>query len=340
MVDKTTQETQATETPTKTDEAIVREQVEESLISKPTVEVPEVTQETTSEESEEAPISKEAKELAGDVVPGEEASEIEDKDSEELDEEFDDSEEESEVEKMLKTPKTEEDKSRVQRRIDRLKAELEETKKQLKTQNIKEDTIPDYTDDQLKIALQKAIDDGDSGLIFEIIDYRSQKVKKELVGMYEKEKQTKIENAKRIEGEWKDVVTSYDRYQGPKAQELYPGSSKDLNLRDANSLLYQVAMQLYWSPDQDKAAYYRGQPGGQKLAVSDAMNIILSKKAGRSSSKETKKLKKQLLKEKRKKSVITGSPGEEAKLPSKPLSSQERLDEVIAERKKYKQERE
>jgi len=102
--------------------------------------------------------------------------------------------------------------------------------------------------------------------------------------------------------------------------------------------LYQVALTLYQSDDPEKAKYYRG-PGGQKLAVTDALTYILSKKAGKGKDSEKELLKRQLQKEKRKKSIVSGGPGEESKAPRRALSDAERLEEVISERKKFLEER-
>jgi len=113
-----------------------------------------------------------------------------------------------------------------------------------------------------------------------------------------------------------------------------------LNLRDGASLLYQVAMALYTSKDAEKSAYYR-QPGGQKLAVADALTIIASRKLGARKDTEKERLKRQLLREKRKKSPVgEGSGGrDESRQRREQPSAAEVLDEVINERRAYQSER-
>ena len=76
------------------------------------------------------------------------------------------------------------------------------------------------------------------------------------------------------------------------------------------------------------------------LAGLDALTYILGKKAGgKGKDSEKEMLKRQLQKEKRKKSIVSGSPGEETRSPGRPMSDVERLEEVIAERKKFLEER-
>jgi hypothetical protein len=63
-------------------------------------------------------------------------------------------------------------------------------------------------------------------------------------------------------------------------------------------------------------------------------------KAGKRTDTKVKSLTKQLTKERMKKSPVSGVPGGEEKAPKVPQSETERLEEVIAERRKYQQERE
>jgi len=273
-------------------------------------------------------VSTEAEEIADAIKPGEaESAEPEPVD---------------EVEEILAEPKTEEGKSHVQKRIDDLTREkklLEERLTKLEQEKTtKEGKEPEYTDAQLRTAMKKALEDGDGNLAMDIFDYRIKKMEDTLVKRYEEDKQVTFKQAKAIQDEWNSVVTTYDRYIDPKTPEIYAGSHKDLSLRDASSLLYQVALALYQSDDPTKAAYYH-QVGGQKLAVADAMAYILSKKAGKGKDSEKELLKRQLQKEKRKKSIVGGGPGEESKAPGRPQTDAERLEEVIEERKKFQEER-
>lgn len=273
--------------------------------------------------------SEEAEDIAKAITPGEaERAEPEPKD---------------EVEEILAEPKTGEDKSHVQKRINDLTREkklLEERLTKLEQEkSTKEGKEPEYTDAQLRTAMKKAMEEGDANLAMDIFDYRIKKMEDTLVKRYEDDKQGTYRQAKAIQDEWNDTVRAYDKYIDPKAPEIYTGSRKDLSLRDASSLLYQVALALYTSEDPEKVKYYRGQPGGQKLAVSDALAYILSKKAGKGKDSEKELLKRQLLKEKRKKSPVSGGPGAEKAEVSRPHTDAERLEEFISERKKFQEER-
>ena len=314
----------------KVDVAATEAPEEEAL---PEGDAPFKTTEKSTAGGEESPagqVSEEAKDIADAITPGEE--------------EGAEPEPQDEVEEILAEPKTEEDKSNVQRRIDKLTAELKTAQSELNTlkqeKATKEGKTPEYSDAQLRVAMKKALEDGDGNLAMDIFDYRMKKMEDTLVKRYEDDKQSYVTKAKAIQDEWNQTTLSFDKYADTKTQELYTGSHKDLNIRDATSLLYQVAMALYWSNDPEKAKYYQGQPGGQKLAVTDALTYILGKKAGgKGKDSEKEMLKRQLQKEKRKKSIVSGSPGEETRSPGRPMSDVERLEEVIAERKKFLEER-
>lgn len=247
---------------------------------------------------------------------------------------------EDEVEEILKEPETEEDKSNVQKRIDRLTAEL----KSLKEENVKLQGKPvaektRYTEDQLAGAMMKAVEDNDKVLMRDIIVEIQHNVKDDLVKMYTTERETVTNQVKAIQNEWNDVTDAYSKYADTKVPAVYSGSHEDLNIRDATSLLYQVAMALYWSEEPEKVKYYRSGPGGQKLAVADALTYILRNKVGKGSDSKVKKLEKQLTKERMKKSPVSGGPGGEEKTFKRPKTATERLDEVIEERKKFQDER-
>lgn len=308
--------------------------VEEEYMPEGDAPFTETTDEAAAEAAKEEPAeegSEEAKEIAEAIKPG-------------AAEDAEPEPEVDEVEEILAEPRTEDDKSKVQRRFDKLTAELRQTQEELSIlkgeKATREGKAPEYTDAQLRTAMKKALDEGDADLAMDIHDYRFKKFEEKIVKMYQDEKQTAIKQAKAVQDEWEQVNSAYDKYADTKIAPLYPGSHKDLNLRDATSLLYQVAQALYWSEDPEKAKYYRSGPGGQKLAVTDAITYILGKKAGtKGKDSEKEKLKRQLLKEKRKKSIVSGTPGEEAKPSRGRLSESERLEEVIAERKKFQEER-
>ena len=292
-----------------------------------------VTEEPDVESSGEAQgEGDEAAKIAAEITPG-----SEEKPEEGIEEEA------SEVDEVLKTPKTEDEKAKVQQRFDKLTAELKTLREELaaakqgkKSEEVKA-TPKKYTDEQLASAMVKAVEDRDPGLMLEIMKEQRRNIQDELVEMYNKDKNAASEQAKVIQDEWDETVDAYKDYADTKVPAIYPGSHKDLNLTDGTSLLYQVALKLYTSEDPVKAKYYRGQRGGQKLAVADALAKILAMKAGKGGN--SKKLERQLLKEKRKKSVVSGSPGGEEKSPSRPMTPAETLQDVIEERRKYKEER-
>lgn len=245
-------------------------------------------------------------------------------------------EEINEVDEILRTPETDKEKSHVQRRIDELTREKKELEERLSKVE-KEQTTgkqPEYTPQQLKTALKKALDDGDADLAWEIIEYKNKQTEDRLIKMYEGEKTKGSQEAQRMKSEWNETVGAYARYSEEKFPEIYTGSRKDLDLKDSSSLLYQVALALYSNND-----YYKETPGGQKLAVADALTQIIAKKAGKGITSTTKKLERKLIKEKMKNAPVSGSSGEEEKPAPRRKNESERLAEVIAERKQYLDER-
>ena len=317
MADEAKVEVQVTEAPEKS----IREAIEDSLETTGEVAVaPEATGE----------VSEAADEAAKDIVPGEEEAPADDL---------------SEVDKIIKESEVEEKTevtANVQKRFDKLTAEkraLEERLQKLEAQQVPKEKVK-YTDDQLKVALKKAMEDGDSELTWQIMDEMRKNTKAEIIEMYENEKKTYVDREAKINSEWKEVVDAYSKYADTKVPEIWPGSHKDLDLRNGTAMLYQIAMRLYHNPDPEKAAYYKNQPGGQKLAVADALTYLMRTKAGKRTDTKVKSLTKQLTKERMKKSPVSGVPGGEEKSPKAPQSETERLEEVIAERRKYQQERE
>ncbi len=254
-------------------------------------------------------------------------------------------EESTELDRILdEEPESEDNSSKtgVQRRIDTLVGEKKALEARLAAleadKATREGKTPEYSDAQLRVALKKALDEQDSDLVWEIMDYRLKRQQESLVKMYQDEKKQSLDNAQRIQSEWEETCSAYDKYADTKIPAVYSSSHKDLNLRDASSLLYQVAMQLYWNGGSVRERY-KG-PGGQKLAVADALTKIISYKGAKGKDSEKEKLKRQLQKEKRKQAIVgEGSPGAEEKSSGKPKTDAERLAEVIAERKKYQEER-
>jgi hypothetical protein len=289
---------------------------------KSTEEAPVEPEEESTEE-----VSDEAQAAADAIKPGEgEAAE-----------ETPEVSQEDEVDKILKEA---EGTPNVQKRIDRLSAEL----KALKAENesLKVQKVPPgkrtYTDDELSIAMMKAVEEQDPNLMKQIIVEIKSGVKDEMVKMYTEEKQAGMKQAQAIDNEWKDVVDAYSKYADTKVPPIWPTSHKDLNIVDHTSMLYQIAMKLYWSNDPEKKEYYR-QPGGQKLAVADALTYLMRTKAGKTTATKVKKLEKQLTKERMKKSPVSGGPAGETKASKAPATAEDTLAEVIAERKAYQEER-
>ena len=308
---------QAAEAPEKS----ARETIEDGLESTEEVTVaPEATEE----------VSEAAEEAAKAITPGEEEAPEEDL---------------SEIDKIIKESEGEEKPEvtpNVQKRFDKLTAEkkaLEERLQKLESQQAPKEGTK-YTDAQLKGALKKAMEDGDSDLTWQIMDEMRKNTKAEIVEMYENEKKSYVDRESKINSEWKETVDAYSKYADTKIPEVWPNSHKDLDLKNGVGMLYQIAMRLYNNPDPEKAAYYKNQPGGQKLAVADALTYLMRTKAGRKTDTKVKKLEKQLTKERMKKSPVSGGPSGEEKSSRAPASADDVLADVIAERKKYQQERE
>lgn len=252
-----------------------------------------------------------------------------------------DEREEDEVSKILKSA---DKKDNVQKRIDQLTARLktlEEENQKLKTQpSEKKDKVdPEYTEAQLKHAMKKAIEEGDHDLMFEIMEYREKRLEKSLVKRYEEAENAKLERQNQIDGEWKKVQTDYKTtWQDEQGKEIYNGAKRDLDLSHGDSLLYKVAYDLFNMQDEKGNFPYR-VPGGQRMAVADALAAILKQKRLSPQDGKVKKLERSLSKERRKKG-LSGSGSIEEDAPSRrPQTSDDTLAEVLEERQKYQTER-
>ena len=282
----------------------------------------EATEEVKSPEADE--ISEEAEETP--IVPLEESVPlVDDTEAEVVD-----------VESLLAEPASDdEDLPRgAIKRIDKLTARLKDAEEKLAKQQDKESIdTGKYTPDQLNKAYKKAIEEGDSALAMDVMDYKIDQVKESLRKEYQAEQKQNIQQQQQINKEWISTVEKYDEYTSSD-NEIYDGSSKDLNLKDQKSLLHQLAVRLYSTQQEDAFQRYH-KPGGQELAVADAFQLILKKKRGTPpKDKEKDLLKRKLAKEKRKKSLGSGSPGAEDKSPAKPKNKKEALDEYLSERRK------
>jgi hypothetical protein len=237
----------------------------------------------------------------------------------------------------------EDEKSNVQKRIDKLTAQL----KQLKEENeeLKNTVAPEgekkktrYTPEQLKGAISKAMQEQDHDLLMEVIQYAVETAKEDLRTEYTGEITKEQEVKKAIAVEWSDVLKRYDYLASPNQPELYAGARKDLDLKNQKSLLFRLAAELYTNPQTATEYRYKG---GQRQAVADALTQILRKKTNPSESGEALKLKKQLDKERMKNSFAPADAEGETSDSSleEPQSHQDKLAKFIADRKKYHNDR-
>ena len=302
-------------------EKSARETIEDRLES-----TEEVTVAPAPEATEE--VSDAVEEAVKEITPGEEEP-VEDN--------------LSEIDKIIKESEGEEKNEvtpNVQKRFDKLTAQIKALEAE-KAQRAAEAPRGErkYTNDQLKGALKVAMENGDSNLTWDIMQEINKNTKAELIEMYENEKKSYSDREVKINAEWKETVDAYSKYADTKVPEIWPNSHKDLDLKNGVGMLYQIAMRLYNNPDPEKSAYYKNQPGGQKLAVADALTYLMRTKAGKQTNTKVKKLENKLTKERMKKSPVSGGPSGENKTSSKPLSAEDTLAEVIAERKQYQEER-
>lgn len=250
----------------------------------------------------------------------------------------------SEIDKIIKEAEGDKDADvtpNVQKRFDKLTAEkraLEERLARLESQQAPQESgkLPKYSDEQLQVALKKGMEEGDTNLVWQVMDHVRKQTKQDLIEMYEGEKNAHIQREQKIAGEWQETVDAYKQYADTKVPEIWPNSHKDLDIRNGTGLLYQIAMKLYYNSEKN----YKNQPSGQKLAVADAFTYLMRTKAGKQTNTRVKSLTKQLTKERMKKSPVSGGPSGGEKSQSKPLSADDTLAEVIAERRKYQEERE
>ena len=272
----------------------------------------ETEQEATDSEEEADPLDEDA------------SSE----DSEELDE--------LSLDDFMKPKDSGEDKkSGVEKRIDKLVAEknaLEEKLNALKEQvDTPKETSKKYTRAQLMSAMKDAMENQDTQLMWEIMDYRVKESQEELKNEYLQEQKKAVEQQTSMQREWTSVLEDYAYLADPTEPELYRGARRELNIKDAKSLIYQLANKLYTDPANTNK--YR-VPGGMKVAVSDALTrIIRQRKISPAKNKETATLKKKLAKEKRKSTMSSGK-STKSESVKKPLSSRDSLEEYIEERRK------
>ena len=247
-----------------------------------------------------------------------------------------------EIDEILNLDKGKE-KDNVQKRIDSLVAQLRSTQEELvrlKTEkSTSEGKTPEYSDSQLKQAMKKAMEDGDADLVLEIMQYRETKLVDKLKKEYFDEQKKQQEAVQSSRNEWTQICRSFEYLTDPNESELYPGSRKDLNLNDETSALYQVALALFKTNDEEKWKYYHS-PGGQAKAVADALAMILRRKKSMAASKEKTQLERKLAKEKMKSSLATGGHMSEEKVSSEPKTAQDVLNDYVKERQAMKRKAE
>jgi hypothetical protein len=298
----------------------------------------ETTEKTIAEEADEKTAELDEKETetseeSEETEAEEESSTSEQEETGEEEPEEDGLPEETDEVDLSEFLDADDKKSGYQKRVDSLIAENKTLKEQLNQRKPEKDT--EYSDAELRKVWRKAREEGDHALELEAIEHmisnREKKAREEII----RDQQQAQKRAQRSQQEWASVLKSYAYLSDPKRPEIYKGSRKELNISSTTSLLHRLAVDLYNRPDMRD---YYNHPGGSKEAVADALNHILKKRKGASSSnKETALLKKRLAKEKRKSSLGTGTPGVEETAPKRPLTDSERTAEYIEERKKQKQ---
>jgi len=300
-----------------------------------------------SEEIQDAGLEEGQEESNENESLAEVAEETEDKDSKPDSKEEEESEplkseddpDEIDIDDIIAGDKKEdtERKPGYEKRIDKLTARLKSAEEKLSKYENKEAVDKgEYTEPQLRKALTKAINEGDATLIYDIMDYMSEQKANALRKEYQTEQKKVQEAQQQQRQEWGTIVQRYEDYSDTE-NEIYPGSSRDLNLKDQRSLLFQTATKLYMS-DQEELFQRYHKPGGQELAVADALQMIIRKRGRNPKDKEKDLLKRKLAKEKRKKSLGSGSPGKEERAPAKPMTAQEKLRDYLEERKKMQKE--
>lgn len=183
----------------------------------------------------------------------------------------------------------------------------------------------EYTREQLQRAFLKAHNEGDAELMFEVFNHMMTSTDKKLRSDYESQQKKMIETQQKIQEEWSNVVTEYSDLAD---DTIYPGARKDLNLKDANSLLYRTATQLYTANDPELRKLYQKE-GGQRLAVADALNYILKDKRSKGLFNKVKDTPKPSL-------VGSDSAIKDDAKPVVPKSREQLIDDYIDERRKQK----
>lgn len=169
----------------------------------------------------------------------------------------------------------------MQKRIDKITArnkELEERLAKLeiaeKAREPKKDEEKVYTDEQLQMAMKKALDEGDSQLAYEVAKELARNETRALKKEYLELQAKSQEQAKAVQKEWESVVRHYSNDDDPT-----------VDIRNTGSTLYKVAKEFY--EDQELGPLYKTPGGGGMLqATADALAEILRYRSEKKTSSE------------------------------------------------------
>ncbi len=340
VVDKTTEKTtDETVTPqepvTKAPNTDVRTLVEESLVEDNltgTTEEDGDTSEPLTDPSTEETTEDETSETTEPL----DEDDSSDEDSEEAETDG------TELDEFLKEPPLEETpdvekKSGEQKRIDKLTASNYEKDAEIarlkalptKADDTKVDVKPKYTNAQLAEALEKAREKGDTSLEVEIMQHISDAKADSVKAEFKAKEEAVLAAQKKSQTDWVNITEMfhYDEV------EMYPGSQTDLNIKDASSLVYRLASELYNNHG------FKDKENGMALSVSKALRLILDKKkksAKPQKSSKEKQLETKVKKLKRKTSSPSGSKTvkpDPVKKESRPKSDSDKVNDAISERK-------
>lgn len=303
--------------------------------------VKDVKEESNSEEKEfgeEKETSNDEEEVSKN--DGKDESEKDDgdlskEDEEDTEEDSNELEEEEEKEEDTALSNIKKRKEFAQKKINKLLAkqhEFKEVEQQLRQKisdletkvNKSADTHEKvYTEDQLKSAERKAINDGDLELLAEVHSERIKNLERNLVGRYEKERESQTKVTTEQQKEWSEIL------------EKYSSSDPDFNIDNKSGALYRTAKALY--EDAELKKDYAGK-GGMYKAVSDAYLELTRLGKSKKKSPKEKILERKLAKTKLKTKLGAGSGVKPDKNSSSNKDSSS-LDDYINEHRDYHEKR-
>jgi hypothetical protein len=295
------------------------EDVKEEKSSAPETEASEETKETI--ETTEAAEVTDDKEREEGTTKLEEAAESDDASSEEAEETA--VEPEDDAKDVIK-------KSGVQKRIDRLTAEKHQRdaeiaalKAQLDGKEKSEPKERVYSEEELSKAERKAIDDGDMSLLSEVFKERQKNERRELIKMYQRERDAQVQAVTQKQREWGAIVDRYANDDDPA-----------FDIRKQTSDIYKIAKSFY--EDAETSKDYQG-PNGMMRAVADAFLELTRLKGKKKVPIDAKKNERKLGKEKLKNSLTI--PSGEKQTKAKESKSEDSFSDYIKERELERQKR-